>query len=177
MKKVEGDLIELALKGEFDVIVHGCNCFCNNGTGTAKRIQTIFPAANEVDCNTEVGDRNKLGSITFASIPIRVEGQIAAASTKKKKKKEATQSHQPVLTVVNGYTQYHYKGKGVLVDYGARYSVFRHVKKEFSGKRIGYSRIGAGSARGNWDLISAIIDEALDGGDHTAVEKVLEPIH
>lgn len=31
MKEVTGDLIKLAQDGQFDVIVHGCNCFCTNG--------------------------------------------------------------------------------------------------------------------------------------------------
>ena len=31
MKEVFGDLIELALVGKFDVIVHGCNCFSTMG--------------------------------------------------------------------------------------------------------------------------------------------------
>jgi len=39
MKIVNGDLIKMALAGEFDVIVHGSNCFCNFGAGIAKQIR------------------------------------------------------------------------------------------------------------------------------------------
>ena len=39
MKIIKGDLIKLALQGEFDVIVHGCNCFCTMGAGIAKSIK------------------------------------------------------------------------------------------------------------------------------------------
>jgi hypothetical protein len=44
------------------------------------------------------------------------------------------------------------------------------VKQRFSGKRIGYPRIGAGLARGDWTRIAGIIDEKLEGEYHTLVE-------
>lgn len=37
MQNIKGDLIELALVGEFDVIVHGCNYFCTMGASIAKQ--------------------------------------------------------------------------------------------------------------------------------------------
>jgi O-acetyl-ADP-ribose deacetylase (regulator of RNase III) len=33
-----GDLLALALAGEFDAIVHGCNCHCTFGRGIAAAI-------------------------------------------------------------------------------------------------------------------------------------------
>ena len=80
------------------------------------------------------------------------------------------------FTVVNAYTQYDWKGKGtLLVDYGAIRSVFQQIKQEFSGLKIGYPLIGAGLAGGDWQIISAMIDEALEGEDHTLVEFVPPP--
>ena len=35
MKVTQGDLLQLALAGQFDVIVHGCNCQCQMGKGIA----------------------------------------------------------------------------------------------------------------------------------------------
>ena len=46
----------------------------------------------------------------------------------------------------------------------------REVKTKFSGKRIGYPKIGAGLAKGDWNTIAAIINEELAGEDHTLVE-------
>ena len=43
MKVIEGDLIQLALTGEFDVIIHGCNCFCAMVAGIAQSIRSVFP--------------------------------------------------------------------------------------------------------------------------------------
>ena len=38
MNIVKGNLVTLALAGEFDVIIHGCNCFNTMGSGVAKDI-------------------------------------------------------------------------------------------------------------------------------------------
>lgn len=38
MKVITGNLIKLAINGDFDVIIHGCNCFCKMGAGIAKQI-------------------------------------------------------------------------------------------------------------------------------------------
>lgn len=48
--------------------------------------------------------------------------------------------------------------------------VMRAVKDRFSGKRIGYPKIGAGLAKGDWSIVAAIIDEVLEHKDHTLVE-------
>jgi O-acetyl-ADP-ribose deacetylase (regulator of RNase III) len=39
----------------------------------------------------------------------------------------------------------------------------------FAGKRIGYPKIGAGLAGGDWSIIEEIIDRELEGEDHTLV--------
>jgi len=148
MTVIKGDLIKLALDGVFDVIIHGCNCQCAMGAGIAKSIKLHFHEAYEADLQTVKGDESKLGSISFATV-IRENRE---------------------LIIVNGYTQYHWRGSGVLVDYDAIRSVMNEVKSSFSGKRIGYPRIGAGLAKGDWETISRIIDQELDGEDHTLVE-------
>ncbi|MBW2567878.1 MAG: macro domain-containing protein [Deltaproteobacteria bacterium] len=148
MNTVKGDLIKLALNGKFDVIIHGCNCYCTMGAGIAKTIKHEFPEAYKADCKTEKGNESKLGS--YSSVAIYKE------------------NHQ--ITVVNAYTQYNYKGKGVKADYEAVRSVFKSIKNDFSGKRIGYPKIGAGLAGGDWNIISKIIDDELKDENHTLVE-------
>jgi O-acetyl-ADP-ribose deacetylase (regulator of RNase III) len=147
MKIVEGDLITFALEGQFDVIVHGCNCFCTMGAGIARVIQEEFPEAYAADLVTIKGDRNKLGNFSFATV--------------KRNKHE--------ITIVNGYTQFHFHGDSVLVDYDAVQSLFKKVKQQYSGKRIGYPKIGAGLAGGDWPRISRIIDRELAEEDHSLV--------
>ncbi len=147
MKTVAGDLLQLALDGHFDVIIHGCNCFCTMDAGIARSIKSEFPEALSADAGTKKGDRNKLGSYSHATV-IRNEHSI---------------------TIINGYTQYNYSGKPILVDYKAISSLFTQLKKEYSGKRFGYPKIGAGLAGGDWNIISAIIDQELSEEDHTLV--------
>jgi len=148
MKVTRGDLVKLALEGRFDVIVHGCNCQCVMGAGIAKTIKQTFPEAYKADLATLKGSRGKLGSISAATV---------------------TRGGRHI-TVVNGYTQFHWRGAGVLVDYDAVRAVMAEVKTRFGGSRFGYPKIGAGLAKGDWSVIAEIIDLELAGEDHTLVE-------
>jgi O-acetyl-ADP-ribose deacetylase (regulator of RNase III) len=58
----------------------------------------------------------------------------------------------------------------VKADYQAIRKVMRSVKARFAGKRIGYPKIGAGLAGGDWETIASIIEDELAGEDHTLVE-------
>jgi len=145
--EIHGDLLQLALAGRFDVIIHGCNCQCTMGAGIAKQIKAQFPEAYKADLETVKGAEEKLGAISTARIK---RGDIE-------------------FVIINGYTQRHWRGQGVKADYVAIRSVMRQVKMNFSGCRIGYPQIGAGLAGGNWSEISAIIERELQGEDHTLV--------
>lgn len=147
MYVVTGNLLDLADGGEFDVIIHGCNCQCTMGAGIAKQIKQRFPAAFQADLQTGIGAQ-KLGTISYAKV----------------------QGFDRTFTIVNAYTQPHWRGTGVKVDYAAIRSVMREVKTRFAGCRIGYPKIGAGLAGGDWAQISRIIDDELHGETHTLVE-------
>ncbi len=125
MNIVHGDLLKLALNGSFDVIVHGCNCQCAMGAGIAKAIRATFPEAYEADCATRKGDKAKLGTISLATVK--------------------RGGHK--ITVVNGYTQFHWRGPDGRADYEAIRSVMREVRSKFSGKRIGYPKMARGWQR------------------------------
>ncbi|MCW8877010.1 MAG: macro domain-containing protein [Kangiellaceae bacterium] len=150
MKKViKGDLIAMAESGHFDVIVHGCNCLCSMGNGIARTIRDKYPQVYSADKKTEKGDRSKLGNYSSSLI----EGNTN-------------------FVVINAYTQFDYSRTRVCVDYEAVRSVFRKIKKDFSGMRIGYPLIGAGLAGGNWNVLEKIIKEELEGENHTLVKFV-----
>jgi O-acetyl-ADP-ribose deacetylase (regulator of RNase III) len=150
MKRKQGNLIELAQNGQFDVIVHGCNCWCEMGAGIAKAIRQAFPEAYQADQQTEPGDRSKLGTCTEAVIE--------------------QDGHR--LVVVNAYTQFNYRPEAgkVLVDYEAVRSCMRWIGNRHAGLRIGLPKIGAGLAGGDWTCISQIIETELGGEDLTLVE-------
>lgn len=147
MKTVYGDLIALALDDQFDVIVHGCNCFNTMGAGIARSIKTHFPEAYYADLTTVKGSKEKLGTISTAKV---IRDEVS-------------------LSVVNAYTQFNYRGAGPKVDYKAVKSCFSLIAENFQNARIGYPAIGAGLAGGDWQLISTIIDRELDSLDHTLV--------
>jgi O-acetyl-ADP-ribose deacetylase (regulator of RNase III) len=148
MRTIHGDLLQLALDGRFDVILHGCNCQCQMGKGIALSIKQRFPEAYAADCATPKGDPTKLGTISIAEI-----------------RRENRTFH-----IVNGYTQFHWRGEGVKADYEAIRLVMRAVKARFSGRTIGYPKIGAGLAGGDWEIIAPIIEHELTDEDHTFVE-------
>ena len=148
MKVISGNLIHLAQNGEFDLIVHGCNCFCTMGVGIAEGIKVAFPQAYDADLATSRGDRAKLGTCTFAEINL----------------------NGPPLIVVNAYAQFDYRGSGPKVDYDAVRSCMCWVKEHHTGKRIGLPKIGAGLAGGDWARIAGIIEEELGGEDVALVE-------
>ena len=143
MTTLAGDLIALARRGVFEVIVHGCNCQHTMGAGIAKSIREQFPAAYEADLKTIKGDRAKLGTVSVAEVG--------------------------PLSVVNAYTQFDYRGVGQRAEYDAIRSCFRAVRRRFAGKRIGYPRLGAGLGGGDWAIIAKILDEELAGESHSLV--------
>jgi O-acetyl-ADP-ribose deacetylase (regulator of RNase III) len=147
MRVVTGDLVRMAGEGVFGVVVHGCNCQCVMGKGIAAAIREAFPEAYAADLRTGKGDRGKLGTVSTAA--------VERAGVR--------------VTVVNAYTQFHWRGKGVLADYEAIRAAFREVKRRFAGERIGYPKIGAGLAGGDWERIAGIIEEELAGEEHVLV--------
>lgn len=154
MKVVTGDILAMAGRGEFDLIVHGCNCEGNMGAGLAKQIKEEYPAAHEADKKSaSIDPTKKLGGVIGVTV---------------------TSNDNPAInfTILNGYTQLKSRGatRGeVLVDYDAIRSIFKTIAKNYPRYRIGYPKIGAGKAHGDWDTIKTIIAEELDGMDHTLV--------
>jgi len=158
MRTIEGNIINYALDGRCDVLIHGCNCLCVMGSGLAKSIKSIFPSAYQAD---QRSDYNK------------VKGEYYQRNPRKKLGSYTSSKETNVLggnfTIVNAYTQYGFGRNKVHADYDAIRKVFRKIKKDFAGKRIAYPKIGAGLAGGDWKIISKIIDEELDGEDHVLI--------
>ena len=146
MKGIQGDIVKMALNGEFDFIIHGCNCECAMNGGIAKQIKKAFPVVYEADARTESCDARKMGRLSYTKVKLRTEKR---------------------LIIVNGYTQLLAGGQ---VNYVALRKVMRDVKQNFFGTRIGYPKIGSGLAGGEWVIIEDIIKEELNDEDHTLVE-------
>ena len=148
---VQGDLIVEAKKLKYDVIVHGCNCHNTMGSGIAKAIKQVFPEMYEADCKTIAGDKSKLGTYSSADISLKVGRPCVG---------------------INAYTQFDFGRTKINVDYQAVEAVFAKLNKDFSGKKIGIPKIGAGLAGGDWATISEIINSVTPDIDIELVEFV-----
>ncbi len=138
-----GDLLEFAINGNFDVIIHGCNCFCSMGAGIARSIAERFPEAYIADQRTIIGDRSKLG--TYTSVTINN------------------------LKIINAYTQYDCGGPKP-IDYNAVETVFTKLNYDLApALKIGIPLIGAGLAGGDWNTIQSIINRVTPNLNITVV--------
>ena len=150
MRERQGNLITLAQEGYFDVITHGCNCFCTMGAGIAPQMAKAFGADKfPMEAPQYRGDRNKMGTIDY-------EWQDISIPFGKHK-----------LVVVNSYTQFHYgrnhsDGVDMPVDYDAIKLCMRKINQEFRGKTIGLPLIGCGLAGGDWSIVKKIIKQELN---------------
>lgn len=148
-REIEGDLIEMAQLGEFDVIAHGCNCFCTMGAGIAPQMAKAFGADKfRMEGDEYKGNFNKLGVID----PVTTDG----------------------LTIINCYTQYsfganHSDGTKSPLDYTALRMCLRKIKFAYKDKIIGLPQIGCGLAGGEWTIVKAVIKEELQDCDVTVV--------
>jgi O-acetyl-ADP-ribose deacetylase (regulator of RNase III) len=154
-RELHGDLIELAKKGKFDVVVHGCNCFNKMGAGIAVKFAEVFGADRfELEHPKYRGDKNKLGMIDCEELHL--------SSWDEKYHRELDENEKALnsVYVVNAYTQYHY-GKGLQLDYEALRLCLRKINDKFKSSKIGLPQIGCGLAGGNWNVVKSIIKDEL----------------
>lgn len=164
-KEIDGDLIELFKKGEFDVIAHGCNCYATMGAGIALTIGKQFPEAKVADIVLDIPNgKKRLGKLSFAEIDIP-------------NKKGYDNS-----LLFNLYTQYNpgpdFRFEAFVKSIRAMRKV---IKQEFSYKedgktifkpdtiKIGLPLIGCGIAGGDWEQVKASLMDELSGFDVTII--------
>jgi O-acetyl-ADP-ribose deacetylase (regulator of RNase III) len=152
-KEIKGDLIKLALKGEFNVIAHGCNCFNTMGAGIAVQMAHHFGCDEyPMEQSKYRGEINKLGSI---------EGKPFVITNKE---------YNGMIGVVNAYTQFEFSSKnGPALDYEALTLCLRKINYKFSGLKVGLPMIGCGLAGGDWKIVNKIIKKELNKCDVSVV--------
>lgn len=130
-KEIQGNLITLAKEGKFDVIAHGCNCFCRMKRGIAPQMAEAFGCDSfPLESKKFEGDINKLGQIDCLLIY------------------DKTLDKQ--YTVINAYTQYQWGTQLKPFDYEAFTLCMRKINNIFKGKNIGLPQIGSHLAGGIW---------------------------
>lgn len=174
-KEVEGNLIHFALNEKFDVIAHGCNCFCTMGAGIAPQMVKAFACDKfPLEDIKYRGDINKLGQIDFKRVMQFENSPVFSPDVNSIVIGEYTTELPSSIIVVNAYTQYRYgsnhaDGVKKPFDSDAFTLCMRKINHTFKGKHIGLPRIGAGLAGGNWDEIKEIIKTELKDCDVTIV--------
>lgn len=139
---VEGDLV----RSDEPCIVHGCNDHGVMGSGIAKQIKTDYPQAY-------MAYRERFDNHGLAP------GEIIPV--------ECQSDDYPNKWVINAITQHNFNRTGggtpgVFVDYDGLRTAFKSINqfaKENGIERIGMPLIGAVRGGGDWNVISAIIEE------------------
>jgi len=155
---IKGDLIKLAEEGKFDYIVHGCNCHHTMGSGIAKQLKEKYPGVFEADKRTNHGDMYKLGGFSYFNT-----GKFI---------------------VVNAYTQYSWYPKNIDIC-AFNYEAFRGFLAKFKTFLkenyidigicgVGFPKIGAGLAGGDWNIILKMIQEFADNMEEFADVTIVE---
>lgn len=132
---VKGDL----LASRESVIAHGCNAQGVMGSGIAKAIRDMYPTAYSDYRSTYEAQGKKLHL-----------GQVVTTRTLER-------------TILNIISQEYY-GRNpdvVYVSYDAIEKAILRIN-EMGYVRVGFPKIGAGLANGNWETISEIIEKASD---------------
>jgi len=162
MNITKGNLIKLALTGQFDIIAHGCNCMSKQKSGIAKQMVESFGTDKyPMEVCWKGPNINKLGCIDAQEVKVKVG--------------EADKGFFAFnLTVVNCYTQYRpgKPGPGYVIpfDYDAFRMCMRKINYIYEDMSIGLPMIGCGLAEANWNKVQEIIEEELTLMDVTIVE-------
>ncbi len=150
LKHAKGNLIDMAENGDFDIIVHGCNCQNTMGSGIAKEIRERYPQAYSAD------------NCYFAE-PVNKLHNFSSFYTGK-------------FLIINAYTQLNFMPRGVdHFHYESFETILKKIVLLYGDRRIGFPYIGMGLAGGNGfriqnmlEAFTAKIEEK--GGTVTLVE-------
>lgn len=159
LKHTKGNLLDLAEKGKFDIIVQGCNCQNTMGSGIAKEIRERYQGAYDADTLATEQWKN----------PVAKLGNFSTYATSGK--------GNPFI-IVNAYTQLDYNKKDEeFIDRFEYESFYLILKKlEVLGPvKFGFPYIGMGLAGGDKDRIIAMLENfaekvTANGGSVTLVE-------
>ena len=130
---IKGDLLQTEVRG----IIHGCNSKGVMGSGVAKAIRDKYPQAYRDYNDVYDGYGLDLGAIV---VSVQDDGKV----------------------IYNAITQKDYgrQADRVYVSYWAIAEAFRKINS-WGIKEIAMPKIGAGLANGDWNVISAIIENTL----------------
>lgn len=150
LKQRDGDLLQLTIEGEFDIIVHGCNCFNTMKSGIAGQIANQFPEVVKSDHQTIKGDRSKIGTFNIVKF---------------------NRNDLDHFYIVNAYTQYTYARDHDVFEYDGFELILDNLSKVdiFKNNRFGFPLIGCGLAGGDEERIIKMLDKFAENNNVTLV--------
>lgn len=152
LKHVKGNLIDMAEAGQFDIIVHGCNCQNTMGSGIAKELKTRYPGVYVADTKATSYYFNPIFKLGNFSMSIHMVNDHC-------------------FEVVNAYTQLHYLPRGIdHFEYESFGLILRKLAAIYPDKRFGFPYIGMGLAGGDPEIITEMLEVFSDTVDTTLVE-------
>jgi len=156
LKRIKGNLIDLAEQGEFDVIVHGCNCLNTMGSGIALEMRNRYPKVYEADT---------LATQQWKT-PVAKLGNFSTYTTVGKGKP---------FVIVNAYTQVNFAPRGIDHFEYESFSLILRKLETLGPVRFGFPMIGMGLAGGDETRIIKLLSDFADrvtvaGGSVTLVE-------
>lgn len=130
--RAKGNLIDMAEQGQFNIIVHGCNCQNTMGSGIAKEIRARYPGAYEADC---------LAAKTWPN-PVARLGNFSTY---------AAMSNLNPFIIINAYTQVNYLPRGIdHFEYESFYIILKKLAAIANkNTNFGFPYIGMGLAGGD----------------------------
>ena len=157
LKEMKTDVVELieslSDNKALNILVQAANCQVNMGSGIAKAIANHYPMVYDADKRTKSGDRSKMGNYSYANV-------------------------KPNVVIANAYSQFFYgkvepvdKVTGRQTDYQALESALIKIRDDFSSRSphpiVFYAplMIGAGNAKGNYNIIRPIVEEIFKDHD------------
>lgn len=138
--EIEGDIIDMVMKAEFDVIVNGCDCECNMDNGFSHAMKMVFqtdkfPMEEEGDY-----DINKLGCIDFKLKDTNIKGKKIW-----------------VVNIYQEYSKFKNGPYGVPFDYDAFRLCIRKLNNEFKNTIIAIPDSIGNDGGGSFPIIKNII--------------------
>lgn len=141
LKHAKGNLLNMAEAGDFDVIVHGCNCMNVMGGGIAREIRERFPMAFDADVEaTKIWKHPiaKLGNFSYAAI----------------------HGNKLPFIIINAYTQVNTSNTEDVFEYESFSLILRKLLTlAIKGTRFGFPYIGMGLAGGDKTRIMPMLED------------------
>lgn len=150
-----GNLITAAQTGEVNVIAHCCNCFCAMHTGIAPQIAKAFPGALEADLKTTRGSEAKLGTYSSWHDPasgLEVFNLYAQYGNRERDRGQRDLDYTALRESLNKMN-WHLK-------IGA--NMYEWIANKPRQIHIGLPKLGAKLGGGDWNYISALIENELE---------------